>query len=189
MAIGLVLAAAGGLAIVAATDDDPSPAEQEPGAGLAESELEPVPGPAGGLKRAGGVTYPDDDPPAFVGRPRSPSCGREGVAQPESGKGFVETRPVPVARLCLLEAWASASEAELTTTFPTVEGPALVILRVLSDGSVERYELDSFGRGPIVQRCEALKADGEVIPPGGPAPAESPSRLDAINCDRPRELL
>lgn len=182
----LTVLALTGVGLSACNDDggDPNTIPIVAGGGPDESDLQSV----GDFERAAGVFYPDDDPAEFDERPRSDSCGREGVAEPESGRGFFETRPEPAARLCLLDAWASASEAELTTAFPTVEGPALVVLRVRSDGSVERYEFDSYGRGPIVQSCEALKADGEVIPPGQPAPAESPSRLDAVQCDRPREL-
>jgi hypothetical protein len=167
-------------------DDDASSTTAQPIAehGPDESKLEST----GPFEQAAGVTYPDDDPDAFAERPRSESCGREGVAPPESGEGFVETQPEPEARLCLLRAWASGSEAELTTAFPTVEGPALVILRVLPGATVERYELDPFGQGPIVQECQTLKADGEPVPASDPPLAEAPRKLDAAACARPQSL-
>lgn len=98
------------------------------------------------------------------------------------------TRPEPEARLCLLDAWASGSEAELTTAFLTEEGPALTILRVRADGIVERYENDPFGRGAIVQECREIRADGELVPAGQPPLAEAPETIDAAVCGRSRKL-
>ena len=157
---------------------------REPAAPTAEAERTSASNGADKVERIDGAFYPDDTPTAFAGRPTSPSCGREGIAEAPDGQFPEEVARDPDARLCLLDAWERGDDAELSTAAQTVEGPILIVLRVLVSGAVERYEYDPLGRGPIVQECTALEADGRLLAPGTAAPTSAPAELDAAGCDR-----
>lgn len=115
------------------------------------------------------------EPPEFVMRPRLPLCG----AEPPKGLSVRRSR---VARRCLLSAWRQALPAELISVSPSVEGPFLVIYRVIGDGKVEALSDDPFGQGPIRKICRRLRVSLKRA--SGPANEFQPTGIRASRCRR-----
>jgi hypothetical protein len=98
------------------------------------------------------------EPPEFAARPRLPLCGAEAPAS------VSVDRDLP-ARRCLLRSWQDGTPAEFVATNPSIEGPYLVIYRVVDENTVEELSNDSpWGQGPIRKVCKELEVSLEPAP-------------------------
>ena len=118
------------------------------------------------------------EPLEFAMRPRLPLCGAE------PPKGLTARRDL-VARRCLLRAWRHDMPAELVSVSPSIEGPFLVIYRVIGDGTVEALSNDApWGQGPLRKICGRLRvslAPSERAASGYP---DQPTGIRASRCER-----
>lgn len=116
------------------------------------------------------------EPAEFVLRPRLPLCGAE------AREGLSTRRDIP-ARRCLIRAWHRDLPAELISVSPSVEGPFLVIYRVIGNGTVEALSDDPFGQGPIRKICGDLEVSLKPTRSDDAFPLE-PNGIRASHCER-----